>query len=278
MTGRTGKDCVIRVPIGTVVKERIKEENTDSWEDFMVQYQKDQAEFAYSDDYNSNQQQPLLLNDSSDDLPEATFASEDIQDDYTTNSNVTENDSDNTVNLDRGDDGDADASFRHITKKPTKKTTRHTKEPEQVEGIYADLDKHNAYVLVARGGRPGLGNSVFARSSRFRPSMPTTTMPGSPGDMRSLLLELKIIADVGLVGLPNAGKSTLLSALTNSEPKIDSYAFTTLHPSIGVVQYSDLESLSVADLPGLIEGAHANKGLGHEFLKHIERTKVCYML
>ena len=277
MTGRTGKDCVIRVPIGTVVKERIKEENTDSWEAFMVQYQKDQAEYAYTDDYNSNQQQPLLLNDSSDDLPEATFASEDIQDDYITNSNDTENDSDTTVNLDRDDNG-ADELFHHISNKSAKKTSRHIKEPEQVEGIYADLDKHNAYVLVARGGRPGLGNSVFARSSRFRPSMPTTTMPGSPGDMRSLLLELKIIADVGLVGLPNAGKSTLLSALTNSEPKIDSYAFTTLHPSIGVVQYSDLESFSVADLPGLIEGAHANRGLGHEFLKHIERTKVCDML
>ena len=145
-----------------------------------------------------------------------------------------------------------------------------------------DLDRHGDKVCVAYGGRPGIGNASLPRflgsvkgGSRVSArSLPKSKQNGEPGEERSVELELKIIADIGLVGYPNAGKSSLLKALSNAQPEIAAYPFTTLFPNIGVVEYSDTVRLKVADIPGLIEGASENRGLGHDFLRHLERTKV----
>ncbi|MGB7769246.1 MAG: GTPase ObgE [Verrucomicrobiia bacterium] len=141
--------------------------------------------------------------------------------------------------------------------------------------LVADLTKHGQQFVLCPGGRGGLGNRNFATAARQTPRF---AQPGEPGGEGDFLLELRIIAEVGLVGYPNAGKSTLLTAISKARPKVAPYPFTTLHPQIGIVEYEDFHRLTVCDVPGLIEGAHQNVGLGHAFLRHIERCKVLVLL
>ncbi|MDQ2953040.1 MAG: GTPase ObgE [Chloroflexota bacterium] len=153
-----------------------------------------------------------------------------------------------------------------VVRVPAGTTIRDTKTGEEV----ADLVTNGAEIIAARGGKGGRGNARFVTSTRRAPRI---AMDGQPGEERELELELRLIADIGLAGLPNAGKSSLLAALTRARPKIAAYPFTTLTPNLGVARLDERE-LVIADIPGLIEGASAGAGLGEEFLRHIERTRV----
>lgn len=176
------------------------------------------------------------------------------------------------------------ANIKHRTEKPVRKNCR-GKDGEDIiikvpagtvikeaesNKVIADMSGDNMRQVLLKGGRGGNGNQHYATSTMQAPKY---AQPGQPARELELLLELKVIADVGLVGFPNVGKSTLLSRVTNARPKIANYHFTTLNPNLGVVDMPDAKGFVIADIPGLIEGASEGVGLGHEFLRHIERTK-----
>lgn len=141
----------------------------------------------------------------------------------------------------------------------------------ETDDLIADLTKHKQQAIIAQGGRGGRGNIRFANARNRAPELAEN---GAPGEELNVKIELKVLADVGLVGFPSVGKSTLLSVVSGAKPKVADYHFTTLNPNLGMVRTEDERSFVMADLPGLIEGAHSGVGLGHQFLKHIERTRV----
>jgi len=248
MDGKAGKDLVIKVPCGTIVWRVLRdpalpegvEEHADSGD---VEDSKDSGNPEDSEE-------PLILTAAGTDRPVIRHSGG-VQ----------------AVELDLGADDDHSRS--------DSRSGSQRRDAQKGERV-CDLTEHGQRFVLCKGGRGGLGNRNFATAARQTPRF---AQPGEAGDEGDFLLELRMIAEVGLVGYPNAGKSTLLTAISKARPKIAAYPFTTLTPQVGIVEYpEDYHRLTVCDVPGLIAGAHRNVGLGHAFLRHIARCRILVIL
>lgn len=250
MDGAAGKDLRIKVPCGTLVW-RVSEPGESSVPS--AQYESIDAALV-EDENEEGVDEDLIkdIDDSADDL-----AGEDAEQD--TGDGGTEQ----YVQSSEG------AAALEIDLEAEGADEGRQSEVERV--LVADLTEHGQEFVICKGGRGGLGNKNFATARRQTPRF---AQPGEDGDEGRFVFELRIMADVGLVGYPNAGKSTLLTAISHARPKIAPYPFTTLTPQIGILEYKDFHRLMICDVPGLVEGAHENVGLGHKFLRHIQRCRL----
>ncbi len=276
MNGRSGKDLIIKVPCGTLVWRvpPAPDEVADNFE-----YGTDE------DDGFDSVDDPDVFEPGAD---SATGEDEEVKEDEETEPDFDayevgtvvrgpEGSMALEIDLSAGDEGDdsPEGEESPASSETADEPARgKSKLPENRE-LVIDLTEHGQRFTLCAGGRGGLGNRNFATARRQAPRF---AQPGEPGEEGEYWFELRIMADIGLVGYPNAGKSTLLTAISKARPKVAPYPFTTLHPQMGVMEFEDYERLTVCDVPGIIEGAHMNVGLGHEFLRHISRCKALVIL